>query len=284
MEVVSEPTLIVLAAGRARRFGGYKPLAEVGAHGEAVIDLIGSDAYAAGFASVVIVVNPESGPLIEEHIKEFWPPGYRICFATQSRPLGTVHAVLAAAADVDQGAPFAVANADDLYGRDAMGALGEHLRNVGSNCLVGFRLDRALVGEEPATRGVIRVKDGRLAAITERRQVRRVDGGFLADDGLEPRSLEPETRVSMNLWGFQPSMWTALQAAMARATDASEEAEVLLPEMVGELVRDEGMRFDVLEVGSRCIGVTHAGDLAIVRGDVADQIARGERPERAFAR
>ena len=42
----SPPTLVLLAAGRARRYGGCKPLAPVGLHGEAVIDLVASDALA----------------------------------------------------------------------------------------------------------------------------------------------------------------------------------------------------------------------------------------------
>jgi hypothetical protein len=161
-------------------------------------------------------------------------------------------------------------------------ALGQHLRGVGSNCLVGFRLDRALVGDQPVTRGVCKVRDGRLVAIAERRHVQLTDSGFIADDGIQPRALEPDTRVSMNLWGFDPSIWSSFEAAMAEATDASEDAEVLLPEVVGRLVREGSAQFAVLEVNARCIGVTHADDLPIVQADVLNQIARGERPERAF--
>jgi len=279
---VNGPTLVILAAGRARRFGGLKQLAPVGAHGEAVIDLIGSDAYAAGFTKVIVVVNRDSGPTIEEHIASHWPTTCSVAFAIQERPLGTVHAVLAAKDLVDPEGPFAVANADDLYGRDAMMSLGEHLAREATNCLVGFRLDRALVGEQAVTRGVCKVREGELVTITERRQVRLTPSGFIADDGLQPRSLEPDIRVSMNLWGFQPSMWEFFDKAMAEATNASEDAEVLLPDVVGRVLRDGAADFRVLEVNSRCVGVTHADDLPIVQSDVADQISRGERPERAF--
>jgi CTP:molybdopterin cytidylyltransferase MocA len=279
---VNDPTLVILAAGRARRYGGVKQLAPIGVHGEAVIDLIASDAYAAGFGHIVVIINPDTGPLIQEHIAAHWPADKKVSFAIQERPLGTVHAVLSAIDAVEQNQPFAVANADDLYGRDAMLALGNHLRNEGSNCLVGFRLDRALVGDQPVTRGVCKVRDGRLVAIAERRKVQLSGAGFISDDGLQPRSLEADTRVSMNLWGFEPTMWATLRGAMAAASDASEESEVLLPEIVGQQLREHDAVFVVIEANSRCIGVTHADDLPIVQADVADQVARGERPDRAF--
>ncbi len=279
---MSSPVLIVLAAGRARRYGGLKPLAPVGVHGEAVIDLIASDAYAAGFAEVVLVINPDTGEEIRRHVEQNWPADRQPHYAIQDRPLGTVHAVLAARHVVDDLSPFAVANADDLYGRDAMLALGSHLRSKGSTCLIGFRLDRAVVGDQPVTRGVCKVRDGVLNSIVERRHVRHTPSGFIADDGLQPRSLDPDTRVSMNLWGFAPSMWQTFAKAMGEATDASEDAEVLLPVVVGEGVKHGEISVEVIEANSRCIGVTHPDDLELVRGDVADQVARGDRPERAF--
>jgi hypothetical protein len=281
VEPVNHPTLIVLAAGRARRFGGTKQLAPVGVNGEAVIDLIASDAFDGGFDHVVIVINPDTGPQIRDHIAAVWPSDRRVSFATQERPLGTVNAVLSAIDVVDPDASFAVSNADDLYGRDAMIALGRHLHDSGSNCLVGFRLDRALVGDQPVTRGVCKVHNGNLMSIVERHHVHLVDGEYIADDGLQPRLLHPETRVSMNLWGFEPTMWEIFQKAMVDS-EASEESEVLLPTAVGASLVNAGTTFRVLEVGSRCIGVTHAEDLAIVQASVRDQVARGERPANSF--
>lgn len=280
---MNDPTLLILAAGRARRYGGVKQLAPIGVNGEAVIDLIASDAYAAGFGHVVVIINPETGPLIRDHISAHWPCDKRVSFAVQARPLGTVHAVLSAIDVVESNQPFGVANADDLYGRDAMLALGNHLRTVGTNCLVGFRLDRALVGDQPVTRGVCQVRDGQLVAITERREVQLSTSGFISDDGLLPRGLEPDTRVSMNLWGFAPEMWKIFEEAMNAASNASEEAEVLLPEIVGQQLREHRTTFRVLEANSRCIGVTHADDLPIVQADVAAQVARGDRPAGLFS-
>src|SRR5258708_22584473 len=90
------PALVILAAGRAKRYGGCKPLAPVGPHGEAVIDIVASDALAAGFEVIVMVLGPSTGPAIRYHVEHTWPGAVDVRFATQPAPLGTVHAVLCA--------------------------------------------------------------------------------------------------------------------------------------------------------------------------------------------
>ena len=283
------PTLIILAAGRARRFGGVKPLASIGPRGEAVIDLLASDAVDAGFERLVLVVNPDSGPAIREHVRTSWPSDVAVSFAVQDRPLGTVHAVLAAREEADAASPFGVANADDLYGLPALRILAAHLSTEGSNSLVGFRLDRALVGDDPVTRGICEVVDGRLVSIAERRQVTASDGTYSSADGLSPSELDPTCLVSMNLWGFAPQMWEVFALAMRSATDASEDAEVLLPELIGQMVSgdvtvasDHLAQIAVLPTTSACVGVTHPGDLEVVQADIRAQIERGERSATPF--
>ncbi len=284
------PALVILAAGRARRFGAVKPLAPIGPNNEAVIDLIASDAIAAGFEHLVLVVNNETGPEIKEHVSATWPSSLRVSFATQDQALGTVHAVLCAESLVEPTAPFAVSNADDLYGYEAMSLLARHLGTHASNALVGFHLSGALVGNDPVTRGVCVVDGEHLVSITERRNVTHRGDEFVSDDGLEPRLLEPDGLVSMNLWGFAPSMWAVLNQAMAMATSASEESEVLLPVAVEDLIEgkfelsDEALRdVRVLATESRCVGVTHPGDLEIVQEEIAKLITSGLRPATCFA-
>ena len=118
--------LVILAAGRARRYGGCKPLAPVGPHGEAVIDLVASDALAAGFGTIVLVLGPSTGPAIRYHVEHTWPDAVDVRFAVQPAPLGTVHAVLSASEHVGD-APYGVGNADDIYGGAACAQLAEHL-------------------------------------------------------------------------------------------------------------------------------------------------------------
>jgi hypothetical protein len=274
----TRPALVILAAGRARRYGGVKPLAPVGPRGEAVIDLVASDALAAGFGTIVLVLGPATGPAIRYHVTHTWPSHVDVRFALQEAPLGTVHAVLSASDHVGD-APYGVGNADDIYGQAACALLATHLTGTDpTNALVGFRLADAVVGQAPVTRGICQVgADGELLQVDERRQVHALpDGTFVSGDGREPAELSPDARVSMNLWGFTPAFHKTLQAVMAAATGASEEAEVLLPEVVAQSLSSS--RFDVLPAAGRCIGVTHPDDLALVQGDLARQIAQGLRP------
>ncbi len=275
--------LVILAAGRARRYGGCKPLAPVGPSGEAVIDLVASDALAAGFATIVLVLGPSTGPAIRYHVQHTWPESIDVRFADQPAPLGTVHAVLCASEHVS-GSPFAVGNADDVYGQSACSLLAGHLRaNGDTNALVGYRLADAVIGPSPVTRGVCTVgDDGMLMGVDERRQVRpSADGGFEVGDGREPARLSPDERVSMNLWGFTPAFHRTLQAAMDAAVDASEESEVLLPEVVAQSLATT--RFAVLPAAGRCVGVTHADDLSLVQDELNRQVAAGERSARLWA-
>jgi hypothetical protein len=285
----------------ARRYGGCKPLAPVGPHGEAVIDLLASDALGAGFGHLVLVVHPETGPAIRYHVERSWPASISVAYAEQRLPLGTVHAVLAARSEVAHGQPFAVANADDVYGLAAMGLLAGQLgTDAEEHALVGYHLASTIVTDAPVTRGVCRVDDaGRLTAIDERRQVSRLPDGatFLAQDGVNPDKLSGDELVSVNLWGFRDSIWGTFDAAM-EASGLDEEAliaavesgaeipkaEVLLPEVIGSMIAaGQGWPVRVLETDASCIGVTHAEDLPVVRAELSRQVALGTRADRLWS-
>ena len=278
---LSGPSLIILAAGRARRYGGVKQLAPIGKHGEGVIDLLASDAWASGFDDIVIVVNPETGPQIEQHVAARWPKEHKVSFAVQTRLRGTVEATLAAEDNLDLSKPFGISNADDLYGRAAFILLGERLASSPNNCLVGFELDRALVGDLPVSRGTCMVEEGRLTEIVERRNVHATLEGYDADDGLEPASLSPLTTVSMNLWGFQPSIIPLMHTSLEQH-DFETDAELQLSTFVGQILETTDHVFEVLPTRSRCIGITHAKDLPVAQLLVRLEIESGHRPEYAF--
>ena len=276
---------MILAAGRARRYGGVKPLAPVGPSGEAVLDLLAGDALAAGFSTLVLVVGPATGPAIRYHVARTWPAGVDVRFAEQAAPIGTVDAVLAASSHLEAGSAFGVANADDLYGVDGLTLLADHLGAPSpTNALVTYRLRQAVIGDAPVTRGVCEVgPDGTLVSVTERRMVMAIgDGSFVAKDGESPSELDGDLLVSMNLWGFDAVMPALLGHAMARAEHASEESEVLLPDVIDGVVRGDrsngATAFRVLVTEGRCIGVTHPDDLSLVQADLAAQVGQGDRP------
>jgi len=296
------PVLVMLAGGMAKRYGGCKPLAPAGLHGEAVIDLTAGDAVAAGFGHVVVVVGPQTGGAIAYHVRRCFPSSVGVDFARQEVPLGTAHALLCARAHVGPG-PFAVVNSDDIYGAPALALLARHLAEGAEHAIVAYRLGDTVVTDDPVTRGACEVgADGGLVRLVERRKVtRRPDGTFESGDGLDPAVLDAATPVSMNLWGFQPAIWPVLEAAVLGAHPTvgpdgavpdraalADEAEVLLPEVVGNMIAGtvagggppQGVQ--VLRGPGRCIGVTHADDLPVVRQELAAMVGTGERPEETW--
>ena len=56
---MTDPTLVVLAAGAARRFGALKQLEPLGPSGQSLLDYSLFDAARAGFGDAVRVVRPE---------------------------------------------------------------------------------------------------------------------------------------------------------------------------------------------------------------------------------
>lgn len=294
------PSLVVLAAGMARRYGGCKPLAPIGPNGEAVIDLLVSDALSAGFGEVVLVLHPETGPAIRYHVEQCWPRSIQVSFAEQRLPLGTVHAVLAAKDSLGTDRSFAVSNADDVYSEVAMGLLA---RQLGSgheeHALIGYRLRSTVATDDPVTRGICQIDgEGYLVALTERRMIIRQRNGetFSSEDGVEPVTLDGELPTSVNLWGFQPEIWDVLESAM-NASGLDEEAlltavadggevpkaEVLLPEVVAGAVTDGvGLPVRVITTDSKLVGVTHAADLPVVSSELARQVAWGIRPSQLW--
>ena len=272
----------MLAAGRARRYGGLKQLAPIGKHGEGTIDLLASDAFQVGFDEIVMVVNRDTGPQIMQHVRQHWPTEHKVSFATQEKLRGTVDAVLAAEPLLDTAKPFGVSNADDIYGLDAFGILEKHLTSSEDNCLVAFELENTIIGDLPVSRGTCVEENGRLVEIVERRNVHFTPDGLCADDSIYPYYLDETAPVSMNLWGFQPEIWSLMHQEMDEH-DFEQSPEVLLPVFVGGLLKRTEMRFCVLPTSSRCVGVTHAEDLPLAQFLIRQEIKAGLRPEFAFA-
>ena len=287
--------MVVLAAGLARRYGGCKPLAPIGPHGEAVLDLLVSDGLAAGFGEFVLVLHPETGPAIRYHVERTWPASVTVHFVDQSRPLGTVHAVLAAEPAIEPQRPFGVCNADDVYGQVAMRILAEQLESgAEEHVLVAFRLDSTVATGDPVTRGICAVDEtGHLTGLQERRQVSRSSAGeFTADDEVEPKVLTPDLPTSVNLWGFRSAVWEVLHDAMD-ASGLEDEKARSGPKhrrggAQGRGLVAGGRRLDghqwnglpvrVVTTTTKLLGVTHAADLPVVSAELARQVACGIRP------
>ena len=277
--------LVILAAGFGRRFGGLKQLAPVGPNGQAIMDYTAYGAKSCGYEDIIVIVREDIREEIARHIEKNWPSDLSVTLVNQGPVPGTAQAVLSAAPYVR--GPFGVANADDIYGEPALRALIEHFE-AGSTgfsspdevreyqLLVAYHVVRTVLTDATVTRGLCEVDaDDNLVSIEENLVSLREDGRFdaepvLAFAGKVPRILEGNEWVSMNLWGFYPSMLRHLARAVA-SFDATQSGrrELLLPEVVGRAVRAGEINVHVLATDERCIGVTHAEDVSIVHEELA---------------
>ena len=283
---MTAPTLVLLAAGMGSRFGGPKQIAPIGPGGSALIDYAARDAMAAGFGRLVLIVRGEIADAVDAHVQDHWPAELRPEYVRQDlapaagaatsagrqKPLGTAHALVAAAPSLD--GPFGVANADDLYGASAFAMLADHLRQGGGHALVGYRLANTLLGDRPVNRALCEVDaDGNITRIVEG-AVHVGDGELTwrpiggSDDDARP--MKGDEPVSMNLWGFTPAILPVLKDAFSEFEAGGRIAageELFLPNVVGESLRSAGgdLVVTMLVSDDRCLGVTHPDDVPLLQ-------------------
>ncbi len=272
--------LVLLAAGHGRRFGGLKQIAPVGPHGEAIMDYTARSAAECGFDGIVLVVREEIRAEILAHVAARWSLDIPVEAVAQPDRLGTAYAVACTRPVVD--GPFGVANADDLYEPDALARLRDHFtgaagwRDRGEHVLVAYQLGRTVLTDAEVKRGICVVgSDDGLRRVEEHRVKLREDGLFEAmplAHVLDPAGahghrtvLAGSTPVSMNLWGFAPSVYEILDEATARFEPDGPDEEVLLPEVLGASVASGRTTVAVASTSSRCYGVTHKEDVLLVR-------------------
>jgi GTP:adenosylcobinamide-phosphate guanylyltransferase len=285
--------LVVLAAGHGRRFGGLKQLAPVGPNGEAIMDYTVTAAASCGFTGVVVVVREEILEEMQEHAARYFPPSLKTEFAIQGPRRGTAEAVACTSPFIE--GPFAVANADDLYAREALEFIsshflsGEHPPDTSSqHLLVGYQILNTILTASQVKRGLINVgSDGSLERIVETSVNLRVDGRFdataLHHEAPAPSAVLTGTEhVSMNLWGFHQRMFTELEDALARdASVEPSEDELLLPDVVAAMVSSGRDRVHVVRTESRCIGITNPEDFALVQDELALSPLNDETPSQS---
>ena len=281
-------TLLVMAAGVGRRFGGDKQLAAVGPDGEAFLDYAIAEAVEAGASKVVLVVRAEIEFAVRSHVEARHGASQRtgIEFAyvrqdehgpPRAKPWGTAHAVLVAADDVP--GPFVVCNADDYYGPTALSALAAAAGELtdGEACLCIHRLGRTLSRTGAVSRGVCEVSGGRLVGIVEHHGVaRRADGAIAS--AVPAVELADDDPVSLNLWAFPRAAFGWIGDGFDRFLAdhrADADAECLLPTVVAERMARGSLSVRVVPTDESWIGVTNPEDLPVARTALARERTSG---------
>ena len=279
-----DKTLVVMAAGLGSRYGGVKQIERLGPDGEILMEYAIYDALAAGFNKIVLIVKPE----ILEDVKELFgdriekSTGIKIDYAIQTadrftegrpefrartKPFGTVHAVICAKDVITT--PFAVMNADDYYGRSAfetMSAELEKLSGAREATMVAYRLRNTVSPFGTVTRGVCMISGGRLQKVKETYKIKLMPDGSIRDTSASEDGplLEPDTFVSMNLWGYHqdilPVMERYFSDFLAALPEGEMKAECLLPTMMDELTAAGKISISVLNTNDRWFGLTYKED------------------------
>jgi dTDP-glucose pyrophosphorylase len=275
-----KPVLVVLAAGMGSRYGGLKQMDKIGASGEALLDYSVFDALRSGFGKIVFVIRHG----IEKDFKDIVlarmgdKVPYRLAFqevdslipagivaANRTKPWGTAHALLCAEKQVD--APFAVINADDFYGRAAYAELVKFLSSgysLTEGAIVPYKLQNTLSAAGSVTRGVCRIKNGYLDSVEELLSIKKEGNAiFNTEPDGSKRELAPDTPVSMNFWGFPPSIFGVLHDyfdGFLAESGQKPNSECYIPKAVDHFIKNGVLSCRSINADSEWFGVTYAED------------------------
>ncbi len=294
---MKKPTLVILAAGMASRYGSMKQVQGFGPGNETIMDYAIYDAIRAGFGKVVFIIRKEfsenfrkifdaklRGRVGVEYVYQeldFFTDGFPVPEG-RAKPWGTAHAVLCAKDAVNE--PFAVINADDFYGRDAFQHAAAFLNkevNEKKFAIVVYDLLKTLSEHGTVNRGVCELdREGKLSGIRERINIGKLDGQIICDDGQEPRKLSLQTKVSMNFWCFDPSFFPYAKKRFAAflASHGNElKSEFFIPIVADQFIK-EGGKIEVLPTTALWFGVTYKEDAPFVAQSLERLVSAGEYP------
>ncbi len=299
---MSNPILVIMAAGMGSRYGGLKQLDPIGPDGEVILDYSLYDAYRAGFRRVVFLIKHEIEDAFKRMVGVRTPKDMEVTYAFQQvdklpegftvpegrvKPWGTGHAVLCCREYLD--APFLVINADDYYGAGAFTMAYEQLCAIdgkqGDYFMVGYALKNTLTDNGYVSRGVCSVDaNGYLQSICERTHIiASCDGPLFTEDGENYRRLPADAPVSMNCWGFTPDFLDALADGFVpflrdTVPDNPVKAEYYLPSAVSRQLDAGKATVRVLTCPDRWYGVTYHEDRAVVADAMLQKAEEGLYP------
>ena len=293
---MKKPVLVIMAAGMGSRYGGLKQIDPVDKEGQIIMDFSIYDAKQAGFEKVVFIIKKENETDFREAIGDRIAKSMEVAYVYQDinnipagfsvpegrvKPWGTAHAVLSAIDEID--GPFAVINADDYYGQHAFKVIYEYLTT-------GYRLKNTVTDNGYVSRGVCELnEDKELVSVTERTRIeKKEDGIAYSEDGGETwTSIDGDTLVSMNMWGFTRSMLDEIQKGFPAFLEKGlkenpMKCEYYLPAVVSTLLAEDKAAVTVLESEDKWYGVTYKEDKPVVVAAIQSLKDAGLYPEKLW--
>ncbi|MBS9767280.1 MAG: nucleotide-diphospho-sugar transferase [Flavobacteriaceae bacterium] len=296
-----KPTLLILAAGMGSRYGGLKQMDGLGPSGETIIDYSIYDAIRAGFGKVVFVIREsfkeefqksfeaklkgkiETAYVCQELSSEI-PEGLAVN-PEREKPWGTAHAILVTKDIINE--PFAVINADDYYGIKAFEQVHDFLTKEinEQNCaIMGYQLSKTLSENGTVSRGVCTVNaNNELEKIDERTAIQRnTDGQIVFEENGKEYPLEDTMPVSMNFWGFHPSIFKSIEekfSAFIKEKGMELKSEFYIPLTVDDLRNENKMKAMIIPTESEWFGVTYQADREPTVAKLLNLVEKGIYPK-----
>lgn len=294
-----KPTLVILAAGMASRYGSMKQMESFGPSGETILEYSVYDAIKAGFKKVVFIIREEFFKDFQDKFEAKMAPHIEVEYVFQKmttgtekytipadrvKPFGTAQAILCCEGTVNE--PFAVINADDFYGKDAFEKAYKFLTervNENTYASIAYKLKNTLSDNGSVSRGeIITNEKGELTGIEERLKIYKKDGKVVYEDGDNLVEMDPETFVSMNFFCFDKSFIDLCVAEFDDFLSKNIEdikSEFLMPK-VADLFIKKGMGvIEVVPTDAVWFGVTYKEDAPLVKEKVMELVKNGEYPD-----
>lgn len=293
-----QPTLLILAAGMASRYGSMKQTEGFGPSGETIMDYSIYDAIRAGFGKVVFIIRKDFAedfkanfePKLQGKIKTAYVYqemdsylGNLTAPADRTKPWGTGHAVLCAKDVIQE--PFAVINADDYYGPDAFVKAAAFLNkdcNEKNYAIIGYQLENTLSDHGSVSRGVCQVdENNNLVSIKERTKIYKEAGKVVYEDETGKHTVPADSSVSMNFWCFHPSLFAVTEKLFldfVQQNQSNLKAEFFIPIMAEDFIKNQDGHISVLPTSSQWFGVTYKEDAPVVKASVEALVADGVYP------
>ena len=286
---MTQPTLLILAAGMASRYGSMKQTEGFGPAGETIMDYSIYDAISACFGKVVFIIRKDFAENFKANFDAKLRGRIEVDYvyqemnsfidendipADRTKPWGTGHAILCSLHAVKE--PFAVINADDYYGQDAFvkaaaflnSECDEHLYGI-----IGYQLDKTLSAHGTVSRGVCQVDNNQnLVSINERTKIYKSgDGKVIYEDNGISFEVPADSSVSMNFWCFHPGVFTLAKKLFIPFVKENKEnikAEFFIPIIADEFIKNPENSIKVIPTSSQWFGVTYKEDAPSVKNSI----------------
>ena len=294
-----QPTLLILAAGMASRYGSMKQTEGFGPAGETIMEYSIYDAIRAGFDKVVFIIRKDFAAPFREKFDSLLKGKIAVDYVYQDlndyvseedipagrkKPWGTGHAVLCAKDAVTE--PFAVINADDFYGKEAFEKAFQFLDsacNPKTGAIIGYELNKTLSDHGTVSRGVCEVDaDNNLVSINERTSIAKKDDKIFYEENGQQVEVPFESSVSMNFWCFDPSVFNLTEQMFLEFVKASKhdiKAEFFIPIIADYFIKQPDYKIQVIPTNSQWFGVTYKEDAPIVKKSLDSLVDDGVYPE-----